>query len=58
MATTLGVLALVASVAGVGIVRRGRTMARFVPKLGATLLLVSGAYVVYYWLTAGRLLLT
>ena len=58
MATTLGVLALVASLAGVGIVRRGKAMARLVPGLGAALLLVSGAYVVYYWLTAGRLLLT
>jgi hypothetical protein len=58
MATTLGLLALMASLAGVGIVSRGRTKARLVPGLGAGLLLVSGAYVVYYWLTAGRLLLT
>lgn len=58
MATTLGVLALVAGLAGVGIVRRGRAMARLVPGIGAALLFVSGAYVVYYWLTAGRLLLT
>lgn len=58
MATTFGVLALVASLAGVGIVTRGRAVARFVPGLGAALLLVSGAYVVYYWLTAGRFLLT
>ena len=58
MAMTLGLLALVASLAGVGTVRRGRTVARFVPGLGAVLLLVSGAYVLYYWLTAGRLLLT
>jgi cytochrome c-type biogenesis protein len=58
MATTLAVLALVTSLAGVGIVTRGRTVARFVPGLGAVLLLLSGAYVVYYWLTAGRLLLT
>ena len=57
MATTLGLLALMASLAGVGIVSRGRTIARLVPGLGAGLLLVSGAYVVYYWLTAGRLLL-
>lgn len=57
MAMTLGVLALVASMAGVGLVTRGRAVARLVPGLGAALVLVSGTYVVYYWLTAGRLLL-
>jgi hypothetical protein len=30
---------------------------RFVSGFGAVLLLASGAYVAYYWLTAGRLLL-
>jgi cytochrome c-type biogenesis protein len=58
MATTLGALTLVAALMGVGTLTRLRGMGRFVPELGAVLLLASGAYVVYYWLSAGRLLLT
>jgi cytochrome c-type biogenesis protein len=58
MATTLGALTLVAAFAGVGILRRSRTVGRLVSGLGAALLMASGAYVVYYWLSAGRLLLT
>jgi cytochrome c-type biogenesis protein len=58
MATTLGVLTLIAAIAGIGILARFRGVGRFVPALGAALLLASGAYVVYYWLSAGRLLLT
>ena len=34
-----------------------RAIGRLVSGLGTVLLLVSGAYVVYYWLTAGRFLL-
>jgi cytochrome c biogenesis protein CcdA len=57
MAAVLGVLTLVAGVATVAAVRRVRTMTRSVSGLGAALLLLSGAYVVYYWLSAGRVLL-
>lgn len=57
MASVLGVLAVVAGVASFAILGRVRSFARIVSALGAGLLLLSGAYVVYYWLTAGRLLL-
>lgn len=57
MATTLGVLTLLTGIAGVAILTRVRAIGRFVSGLGASLLLASGAYVVYYWLTAGRFLL-
>jgi cytochrome c-type biogenesis protein len=57
MATTLGVLALAAGIVSFGILARLRGVGRFVSGLGAVLLLASGAYVVYYWLTAGRFLL-
>ncbi len=57
MATTLGVLTLLTGIVGFAILRRVRAMGRFVSGLGAALLLASGAYVVYYWLTAGRFLL-
>jgi cytochrome c-type biogenesis protein len=57
MATTLGVLTLVAGIVNFGVLARVRAAGRFVSAIGSLLLLVSGAYVVYYWLTAGRLLL-
>jgi cytochrome c-type biogenesis protein len=56
MATTLGVLTLVAGIVSFGVLVRVRSLGRFVSILGSVLLLVSGAYVVYYWLTAGRFL--
>src|SRR5512132_3674390 len=56
MATTLGVLTLVAGIVSFGVLVRVRALGPFVSKLGSVLLLVSGAYVVYYWLTAGRFL--
>jgi len=58
MAAALGALTLVAGVVSFGILRRARGFVRIVSALSAALLLLSGAYVVYYWLTAGRLLLT
>lgn len=58
MATALGVLTIAAGVASFGILHRVRGFVRIVSTLSAGLLLLSGAYVVYYWLTAGRLLLT
>ena len=57
MATVLGSLTLVAGIVGLGILGRVRWAGRYVSGFGAVLLLASGAYVVYYWLTAGRLLL-
>jgi cytochrome c-type biogenesis protein len=57
MATTLGVLTLMTGIVGFATLARLRGVGRFVTGLGAALLLASGAYVVYYWLTAGRFLL-
>ena len=57
MAVTLGILTVVAGVVSFTILGRVRSFVRVVSVLGAALLLLSGAYVVYYWLTAGRLLL-
>ncbi len=56
MATALGVLTVAAGVLSFGVLDRVRGAARVVSRLSAVLLLASGAYVVYYWLTAGRLL--
>lgn len=57
MAAALGILTVVAGVVSFGILGRVRGFVRIVSGLSAALLLLSGAYVVYYWLTAGRLLL-
>jgi cytochrome c-type biogenesis protein len=57
MASVLAVLTVAAGVVSFGILRGVRGLVRVVSGLGAALLLVSGGYVVYYWLTAGRLLL-
>ena len=57
MASVLGVLTLVAGVVSFGVLARVRGVVRIVSVLGAALLLLSGGDVVYYWLTAGRLLL-
>jgi cytochrome c-type biogenesis protein len=56
MAATLGMLTVLAGIVSFGILSRVRSVARVVSSVGSVLLLVSGAYVVYYWLTAGRLL--
>jgi hypothetical protein len=58
MAAALGVLTLVAGVVSFGILQRVRGFVRIVTTLSAGLLLLSGAYVVYYWLTARRLLMS
>ncbi|HYZ14442.1 MAG TPA: cytochrome c biogenesis protein CcdA [Actinomycetota bacterium] len=58
MATALGVLTVAVGVVSFGILQRLRGFVRIVTTLSAGLLLLSGAYVVYYWLTAGRVLLT
>jgi len=57
MATALGSLTLAAGIVSFGTLARVRGIGRFVSGLGAVLLLASGAYVVYYWLTTGRVLL-
>jgi cytochrome c biogenesis protein CcdA len=57
MAASLAVLTLVAGLVSLGILEHARSFVRFVTPLSAGLLLLSGAYVIYYWLTAGRLLL-
>jgi cytochrome c-type biogenesis protein len=57
MAAVLGVITLLAGVLTASVVGRIRTVTRFVTGLSATLLMLSGAYVVYYWLSAGRVLL-
>jgi cytochrome c biogenesis protein CcdA len=56
MATTLGVLTIVAGTISFGILARVRTVGRVLSGLGSALLLLFSAYVVYYWLTAGRFL--
>jgi cytochrome c biogenesis protein CcdA len=58
MAFVLGVLTVAAGIVSFGVLGRMRNVTRFVSGLGAALLLLSGAYVVYYWLSAGRLLFT
>jgi cytochrome c-type biogenesis protein len=58
MAAVLGVLTVAAGIVSFGVLARMRALTRFVSGLGAALLLLSGAYVVYYWLSAGRLLFT
>jgi hypothetical protein len=57
MAAVLGVLTIAAGMVSFGALTRVRSMTRFVSGMGAALLLISGAYVTYYWLSAGRLLL-
>jgi cytochrome c-type biogenesis protein len=57
MATAFGLVTVAAGLASLGLVARVRGATRFVPGVSAALLLASGAYVVYYWLSAGRLLL-
>jgi cytochrome c-type biogenesis protein len=57
MAVTFGVLTVLAGIVSFEILARVRSVGRFLSGLGSALLLLSGAYVIYYWLTAGRFLL-
>jgi cytochrome c-type biogenesis protein len=57
MAAALGIVTLVAGIVTFGVLGTLRPASRFVSGVGSVLLLLSGAYVVYYWLSAGRLLL-
>jgi cytochrome c-type biogenesis protein len=54
MATALGLVTVVAGIVAFGVIGRIRPMTRFVSGAGSALLLLAGAYVVYYWLSAGR----
>jgi len=55
MGLVLTTLALLAAIFGTSLMR-ARSIGRFLEPVGAVLLLVSGAYVIYYWLTIGGLL--
>jgi cytochrome c-type biogenesis protein len=55
MGLVLTTLALLAAMFSTPLMR-ARTIGRFLEPAGAILLLVSGAYVIYYWLTIGGLL--
>jgi cytochrome c biogenesis protein CcdA len=55
MGTVLAVLTMVTAWFGDGLIRRARTVGRYVGWASATLLWLAGAYIVYYWLTAIRL---
>lgn len=57
MATVLAVLTIVAGTVSFGVLDRVRGFVRVIGPLSAGLLLLSGAYVIYYWLTTGRPLL-
>src|SRR6266545_2477712 len=56
MAAVLGSLSLAAGLVSFRVLAGARGVGRFVSGPAAVLLLASGAYVVYYWLTTGRLL--
>jgi cytochrome c biogenesis protein CcdA len=56
MAAALGLVTVVAGIVTFGVIGRLRPITRFVAGAGSALLLLAGAYVVYYWLSAGRLL--
>jgi cytochrome c biogenesis protein CcdA len=56
LGAVLSVASVAAAVVGTGVVGRLRPVGRLVPPAGAALLILAGAYVTYYWLTAGGLL--
>ena len=56
LGVVLSALTLAATLFDFGFLRNVRSLGRFVPVLSALLLLLTGAYVTYYWLTAGGLL--
>jgi len=56
MGTVLAVLTVATAWLGDGLIKRARTLGRHVGWASAVLLWLAGAYVVYYWLTATRLL--
>jgi cytochrome c-type biogenesis protein len=56
MGLVVTVLTVSVAMFGLALVRRVRRLGRYLEPLSAFLLLVTGAYVVYYWLSAGGLL--
>jgi cytochrome c biogenesis protein CcdA len=56
MGAVLAALTIATAWFGDGLIRRARTLGRHVGWASAVLLWLAGAYVVYYWLTAVRLL--
>lgn len=56
MGLVVTVLTVSVAIFGLALVRRVRRLGRYLEPLSAFLLLVTGAYVVYYWLSAGGLL--
>lgn len=57
VACVLAVITVVAGVLGTRALRTWRRVGAIVPVIGGVLLLLAGAYTVYYWLTIGRTLL-
>ncbi len=57
MASVLAVLTIIVAALRGASIRRLRRLPRYVAPISAALLLTAGAYLVYYWLTIGRLLL-
>jgi cytochrome c biogenesis protein CcdA len=56
MGTVLAVLTIATAGFGDGLIRRARTLGRHIGWASAAILWLAGAYIVYYWLTAIRLL--
>ena len=56
LGTVLSALTLAATLFGFGLLRNVRRFGRFIPMVSALLLLITGVYVSYYWLTAGGVL--
>jgi cytochrome c-type biogenesis protein len=57
MASVLAILTVIAGTLSFEVLRRGRRVTRVMTRIGAVLVLLSGGYVVFYWLSAGRVLL-
>jgi cytochrome c biogenesis protein CcdA len=55
MGTVLAVLTIATAWTGDGLIRRARTLGRYIGWASAVLLWLAGAYIVYYWLTGIRL---
>ncbi len=56
LGAVLSATAVVAAALGTGVLARLDWARRLMPAVGAALLLLAGAYITYYWLTAGNLL--
>jgi cytochrome c biogenesis protein CcdA len=56
MGAVILVLTVMVAIAGRSALRHVRVLGRYLQPLGAALLLVTGAYIIYYWLTAGGIL--